>query len=303
VALACAVPPAERGEWKAPLGRDDPRVGRVYDPANDAFVTRDELVARAKLADWVLLGEKHDNPDHHQLQANFIQLLAREGLHPTIAFEMLSEDDRPKLELWHQTYPESVSAFADILDWKHSGWPDFEIYRPLFLAAISRQLPIEPANLSRSQLEALHGGLASMPETRRRELGLDAPLSAAARTSLADEIRQGHCGMANDAMVESMIDVQRARDAAFADALIRTGVPGVLIAGAGHVRRDRGVPLYLARREPDRHVLVIAFMEVGREPPARQELASAYDFVWWTPRLDDLDPCTRFRDQLEQLRR
>jgi len=264
-------------------------------------VTRDELIARAKLADWVLLGEKHDNPDHHQLQANLVQALAREGLHPAMSFEMLSEDDRPKLELWQKTYPESVSAFADILDWKHSGWPDFEIYRPLFLAAISRQLPIEPANLSRAQLEALHGGLAGIPDARRRELGLDAPLPAAARASLADEIRQGHCGMANEAMVASMVDVQRARDASFADALIRNGVPGVLIAGAGHVRRDRGVPLYLARREPDRHAVVIAFMEVGREPPDRTELAAAFDFVWWTPRLDDLDPCTRFKEQLQQL--
>jgi uncharacterized iron-regulated protein len=249
----------------------------------------------------VLLGEKHDNPDHHQLQADVIEALARGGLRPTLSFEMLSEDDRPELELWQQTDPGSVSAFADILDWKHSGWPDFELYRPVFAAAISRQLPIEPANLSRSQLQALHGGLARLPEARRRELALDAPLSATARESLADEIRQGHCGMADDAMVTAMIDVQRARDAAFADALIRSGVPGVLIAGAGHVRRDRGVPLYLGRRAPDRRVLVIAFMEVGREPD-RQELASAFDFVWWTPRVDDLDPCTRFKEQLERLR-
>ncbi|HXZ86405.1 MAG TPA: ChaN family lipoprotein, partial [Myxococcota bacterium] len=263
--------------------------------------TRDELVARARLADYVLLGEKHDNPDHHRLQAEVIQALAREGPRPTVAFEMLSDDDRPKLELWQKTDPESAAAFADIVDWKHSGWPDFELYRPVFEAAISRRLPIEPANLSKSQLQALHGGLASMPEVRRRELGLDAPLSARARESLADEIRTGHCGMANDALVDAMVDVQRARDASLAAALIRAGVPAVLIAGAGHVRRDRGVPLYLARRAPERRVLVVAFMEVGREAPDRSELTGAFDLVWWTPRVDDLDPCTRFKEELEKL--
>ena len=263
-------------------------------------MTRDALLARAKAADWVLLGEKHDNPDHHRLQGDVIEALAQDG-RPTVAFEMLSDDDRPKLELWRETAPGDVSAFADIVDWKHGGWPDFALYRPVFAAAISNRLPIEPANLSKTQLEALHGGLGRMPESRRRELGLDAPLSAAARESLADEIRQGHCGMANDAMVSAMIDVQRARDAAFADALVRSGVPAVLIAGAGHVRRDRGGPLYLARREPDRRVLAIAFLEVGREPPDREELAAAFDFVWWTPRLDDLDPCTRFKEELEKL--
>jgi uncharacterized iron-regulated protein len=303
LAIGCAMPAGESVEWRAPLGRDDPRVGQIYDAAKGAVVPRDELLARAKLADFVLLGEKHDNPDHHQLQAHLIQALARDDRRPAVAFEMLSDDDRPKLELWQQTDPKSVSAFGDILDWKHSGWPDFALYRPIFEVALARELPIEPANLSKGQLVALHGGLAALPEARRRALGLDAPLSPAARESLADEIREGHCGMANDALVATMVDVQRARDAMLADALLRAGPPAVLIAGAGHVRRDRGVPLYLARRAPERRVLAIAFVEVGRDGgPDLHDLVSAFDYVWWTPRVDDEDPCTRFKDELEKMR-
>jgi len=301
VALACAVPQGEKGSWHSPLGRDDPLVGRVYDPAADAFIDRDAAFARARLADWVLLGEKHDNADHHQLQADVIQSLARDGLQPAVAFEMLSDDDRPKLEVWHESSPESVSALGAALDWKDSGWPDFEIYRPVFLAAISRQLRIEPANLSKAQLAALHGGLDALPAARRHELGLDVPLPPAARASLADEIREGHCGMANDALVASMVDVQRARDASLADALVRAGVPAVLIAGAGHVRNDRGVPLYLAHRAPGRRVLSIAFVEVGPASADLHKFASEYDLVWFTPRVDDQDPCERFKDQLDKL--
>ena len=303
LALACAVPAGESGDWQSRLGRDDPRVGRIYDTGARAYVERDELLRRARLVDYVLLGEKHDNPDHHRLQAVVIQSLAREGSPPTLAFEMLSEDDRPALDQWRATRPEDVEALGEMLDWKASGWPPWEIYRPVFAAAVARQLPIEPANLSRADLEQLRkSGIAGLVPERKRRLALEPPLSGGARESLAQDIRDGHCGMADDDLVNAMIDVQRVRDATLADALLRSAVPAVLIAGAGHARKDRAVPLYVARREPERRVLAVAFVEVGHDSPAEiAELEAAFDFLWFTPRVDDLDPCDRFREQLEKL--
>ncbi len=279
-------------------------MGRIYDTSARAYVERAELLRRVHLADYVLLGEKHDNADHHRLQALVIQSLAREGGPPTIAFEMLSEDDRPKLDAWRKLRPEDVDALGEMLDWKSSGWPPWEMYRPVFAAAVARQLPIEPANLSRADLVQLRAsGISGMPPERKQRLALDPPLSGGARESLAQEIRDGHCGMADDGMVSVMIDAQRVRDATLAEALLRSSVPAVLIAGAGHARKDRAVPLYLARRAPERRVLSIAFMEVGHQTPeAIAELEQAFDFVWFTPRVDDLDPCDRFREQLEKMR-
>jgi uncharacterized iron-regulated protein len=303
-ALACAVPAGESGNWQSRLGLDDPRVGKIYDTQARAFVERDVLLQRAKTSDFVILGEKHDNPDHHHLQGTVIQYLAREGVPPSVAFEMLSEDDRPKLEAWHATHPEDVEALGDMLDWAHSGWPPWPIYRPVFLAAISRSLRIEPANLSRAQLAALRGkGLAGLPEAERRRLALDPPLPQEAQDSLVAEIREGHCGMADPHMIDAMIDIQRVRDATLADALLRVGVPAVLIAGAGHARKDRAVPLYVARRAPERRVLAVAFVEVSERATADQaDLERAYDFLWFTPRVDDLDPCERFKQELEKMR-
>jgi uncharacterized iron-regulated protein len=174
----------------------------------------------------------------------------------------------------------------------------------VFLAAISRRLAIEPANLSKADMASLRkSGIAGLAPARRQALALDPPLDAAARESLAQEIREGHCGMANDAMVDGMIDVQRVRDATLADSLLRSGVPAVLIAGAGHARKDRAVPLYLARRAPERHVLAIAFLEVGHRDPAEfQSLEKAFDFLWFTPRVDDLDPCERLKEELEKMK-
>ncbi|MFI5317710.1 MAG: ChaN family lipoprotein [Myxococcota bacterium] len=303
LAAACALPKGEPFDWQAKLGRDDPLAGQILDARTGAAITRDELGGRLRLADFILLGEKHDNPDHHRLQAWVIESLARDGSPPAIAFEMLSEDNRPALVEWRRLYPENLEALGEMLDWKHSGWPPWEIYRPVFAAVVSRQLAIEPANLSKQELAQLHrAGIESIPPERRTALALDPPLAGAARESLVQEIREGHCGVADDGMIAAMIDTQRVRDATLADALIRSPIPAVLIAGAGHVRKDRAVPLYVARRAPERRVISIAFVEVGPDAAARAELARDFDFLWFTPRVDDLDPCDRFREELEKMR-
>jgi uncharacterized iron-regulated protein len=278
-------------------------VGRILDTESGATISRDELIGRLELADVVLLGEKHDNADHHRLQASLIESLGSGQRRPAVAFEMLSPGDRPALDEWRKSGSGDVDALGEALDWSHSGWPPWPLYRPIFAAIAARGLAIEPANLSRDALARVrHSGVAGLSAATRRRLALDPPLSAAARESLAEEIREGHCGMADDAMVDLMIDVQRVRDATLADALLAGGEPAVLIAGAGHVRKSRAVPLYLARRAPQRRVASLAFLEVGPDPAEREEGLRDFDFVWFTPRVDDLDPCDRFREELEKMR-
>jgi hypothetical protein len=82
----------------------------------------------------------------------------------------------------------------------------------------------------------------------------------------------------------------------------------VLIAGAGHVRRDYGIPTYLARRTPDASVISVAFLEVSgdRLDPAAYTAQIGrptlpFDYVWFTPRVDDDDPCAAFTEQLKKL--
>ena len=112
-----------------------------------------------------------------------------------------------------------------------------------------------------------------------------------------------------------MIEAQRLRDAAMARALLAADVEGsdgaLLIAGTGHVARDRGVPLQLATRAPDARVVSVAFIEVRdamTDPFTPDGVSSegqtidAFDVVWFTPRVDDDDPCVKYRDALEGMR-
>ena len=298
--------------WQAPLGRDDALLGRIYDTAERRFVSPAQVIERARRSDLVLLGEKHDNPDHHRLQAWLIDALVRNGRRPAVAFEMIPRDRAGALAAALEAHPEDPDAIGAALDWAQSGWPDFTLYRPVFASALAARLPLVPGDLARAELARLrHGGLEALPQAERARLALDPPLSGEARRAIADEVRAAHCGMAPEAILDAMIDVQSARDAALADASLGPASEdgAVLIAGAGHVRRDRGAPIYLARRAPAKIVLALSFAEVPSGPaetgdPAERaaQLGPGFDLIWFTPRVDDEDPCKRFQRELEKLR-
>jgi uncharacterized iron-regulated protein len=108
-----------------------------------------------------------------------------------------------------------------------------------------------------------------------------------------------------------MVQVQRARDAQMAQSLIAAASAdgAVLVAGAGHVRSDYGIPVYLTAMAPGRQVVSIAFVEVDEpEPePNKYLLANAagrapFDYLWFTPRVDDQDSCEKFKAQFEKFK-
>ena len=61
--------------WRAPLEREHPLTGRIWDVRAARFVDSDALTRRLAGARYVLLGEKHDNPDHHQIQAALVRAM------------------------------------------------------------------------------------------------------------------------------------------------------------------------------------------------------------------------------------
>jgi len=307
LALTCVpVPP----RFDTTLRADDPLVGKVYDVRARAFIHSNEVIHRAASADFVLLGEKHDNPDHHRLQAWLIDQIALQRRQPAVVFEMIRVDRAEAL----RDAPRDPDAIATAVDWPHSGWPDFALYEPVFEAALAGGMPLAAGDLARDQLAPLRkNGLAALSPDERARLALDPGPSASQREALAAQVRDAHCGMVPDAMIEPMIDIQRARDAALADAMLgaATRHGAVLIAGGGHASRDGAVPLYLERRAPQRVVFALAFVEAPRDAEGAGEdlaqraaaLGEGFDVIWVTPRVDDEDPCSRFRHDLERMRK
>jgi uncharacterized iron-regulated protein len=285
--------------WQSSLHQDHPLVGRVWDARRGAFLSMSELEAEARGADFVLLGELHDNPDHHLLQARLIRALAQRGRRPALAFEMLDTSQQPAVDRAVSAAPRDPEALADAVAWDRSGWPPFSLYRPIFLAGMDAGLPIVAANLPRDLIrKAMREGLQAVDPALRARLEQEPPLSAEQLAELTAEMQAAHCGHLPPGMMPAFVLAQRLRDAQLSLRLARAaGEEGaVLIAGAGHVRVDRGVPAYLSKDAPGRSILSVAFREVqpGLLDPRSYE-ALPFDVVVFTPSAARADPCEGLR--------
>ena len=275
---------------------------RIYDLAAERFVGRADLIAALAGADFALLGERHDNPEHHRLQAELVSALQQAGSRPRpVAFEMIPAERQIEIVEHRRRHPGDATGLGEALGWDRSGWPDWRLnYAPIAQAAMDAGVEIVAADLSRSQIdEVMRRGPDALRAPFLRRTGLDRHLPPPLFAALQDEIQEAHCGVVPEEALGGMVQAQRARDAMLADRLAAVAgrAGGILIAGAEHVRRDRGVPRYLARLRPDARILSLAFVETD-QAQARLSRDLPYDFLWLTEPIERPDPCVEHREQL-----
>ncbi len=304
-----ALPPSP--PWAAPLDRDHPLAGQVWLPKEGRTVSPDELVAAMKTADFVLLGERHDNPDHHALQAWLVRRLIETGRRPAVAFEMFGTDKSAAIADYLKRAPADARGLGKATNWEATGWPAWRHYSPIAQAALDAGLPVLAANIPETEAKAMARRKPIDPD-RVGELGLDRPLPAPLHRALADEIRSSHCDMLPEAAVSPMLMAQRAKDGSMARAIAKAAMApdtdgAVLIAGSGHVRNDRGVPQALSWAAPGARSFSVAFIEAHPEttdPAAYAELygesAMPFDAVWFTARMGGEDPCAAFAEHMKK---
>lgn len=296
VLTSCASGRAGADRWVHPYGATDPEAGLVWNVAEHRAASEEELLADLARADFLLLGETHDNRDHHRLQARILEGLAQKsGRRLVVAFEMIEANWQDAVSAQLARDPGNAAALAEAVRWKDSGWPPFELYEPVFRAALAAGATIVAAGLPspRAREVSVHG-VSVLPASLRERTGLGEPMPEPLLRALEEELYVAHCGRLARDFVPRMVAVQRARDAFMADRLARTtgnGL-GVLVTGRGHARLDRGVPLYLRRLAPDRRLRAVGLIEVGSLPPEARA-AAPFDWLWFTPRAHPAghDPC------------
>ncbi len=209
-----------------------------------------DVAAALAPADLLLLGEQHDDPQHQERHRAVVQALAAQGRLAALALEM-AEQGASTAGLPRAADAATVRA---ALRWDEAGWP-WAAYGPAILAAVAQGVPVLGANLPR-------GGMrAAMADT-----ALDATLDPAALAAQRDAIRAGHCDLLPAGQLAPMARIQLARDRAMAATLVQAAVPGrtvVLLAGAGHVDTQLGVPRHLP---PGLQVRTVRWPASGRAP-------------------------------------
>jgi uncharacterized iron-regulated protein len=307
-AAAAEIPPVPPAS--APLGRDHALLGTIVRANSGERLTAPQFARIAADHAFVLLGEKHDNPDHHRLQAWTIDALVALDRKPAIAMEMLDDDQLAALTEYRSRPDADPAGLGAALNWQARGWPSWQTYAPIAASAFRAGLPILPGNLTRAETRTIgRTGLDALEPALRSRLESSPRLDSARKTSLTEELRASHCGQLPGSALPRMADLQWARDAQMATTL-REAVRGtgsataILIAGSGHVRTDRGVPWHLRETAPSQKALAVAFVEVAedRNDPRDYGLADRFNVLWFTARVDNDDPCVKFGGSLQRPR-
>lgn len=243
----------------------------------------DALLDRMREHDVVILGEVHDNPDHHAFQAEAIKALRPKA----VVWEMLTPVTADRINagwLEDETRREEARQMAQ------AGWPNFDMYQPLLDAG--RDIPVYGGLVRReSTVAVMEKGLGVAFGSEAAKYGLMVPLPADEQAAREADQFAAHCEAIPEDMLPRLVDVQRLRDAVLAQAVIRAeaeqGRPVAVITGNGHARRDRGIPVYLARVAPGLRVLSVGQSEEGR-------IDGVFDVVLDSPAAERDDPCAVF---------
>jgi uncharacterized iron-regulated protein len=266
----------------APEGRDHAQLGQIVELASGQVITPQQLVERLAKAPRVLVGEQHDNPDHHALQLWLSRELAAQRPQGSLLLEMLNPDQQARVE---QVQAEVRAGRAPrdtiaALAWQ-PGW-DWGLYGALVQYQLRQPYPLLAANLDRAEIMQIYRARPTLQGT--------ASAAPAVQEKLQADIRESHCGLLPDSQIPAMLAVQQQRDRRMAERLLAAPQPAMLLAGAFHVRKDLGVPLHLADLGAGEGNLVLILAEVGKQPAA-----DSADYVWYTAANAPEDHCAKLR--------
>ena len=247
-----------------------------------------------------LLGEVHDNAEHHRLRLEILRRAFAAGWRPVIAMEQFDRERQADIERARRERPrdaQHVISLATQSSGKTGGNWNWNFYRPFVELALEYEVPLIAANLSSADTSRVvrEGYTAVFDAQTLNALGLDQPIPPAVQTAQEREIELGHCNALPAKMVPVMARGQLARDAVMASIVNQRPNQGVvLLAGNGHVRRDIGVPHWLNAATRTR-TLVIGFLEQSRS----SQLDPAFVAVVRTAAAERVDPCIEFMQRMK----
>lgn len=249
---------------------------RVYDTKRRRFVDLETLIARiAREADIAYLGEFHNDPGTHQLQAAILEGVARRRDGKVVlSLEMFERDVQPQLDAYLAGSTDEGAFLA-----ASRPWPNYRgDYRPMVEFAKSRGWPVVGGNVPRrlASVVARRGltALDSLPEADRPFVATE---HACPRNEYWERFREtmgdmsGHGMQLTPEQVESMVwrtyEAQCVKDEAMAESIVRArAAHSTLVVhanGSFHSNYHLGTVERVQRRDRRARQVVVSFQPVA----------------------------------------
>lgn len=273
---------------------------RVYDTKRKRITDFEAMVASLAKADIVFLGEQHDDPRTHQLQAAVLEGIARrrEGA-LVLALEMFERDVQPSLD----AYLARNSAEPDFLAASRP-WPNYRTdYRPLVEFARTRGWPVVAGNVPRRLASLVsRGGLAALDTLTPEVRALIAKDISCPRDDYWDRFRETMGDMSGHGMqltpeqlqatVWRIYEAQCIKDETMAESVAEAftvrGLPVIHANGSFHSDYRLGTVSRVKRRLPRASIAVVSFVPVSDldqvDGKARRKLGDFVVFTLATPK-------------------
>ncbi len=226
--------------------------GRYYNPAAQHATSIEETLRRVAKYRVVLLGEHHDNAEHHRWHLHTIAALA--ALRPKIALglEMVPRRLQPVLDQWTRGKLREAE-FIKQLGWDTIWSFDIQYYLPLFHLARMQRIPLHALNVERELFnQVTREGWAAIPQNKREGITTPAPASKEylrflAASFLSHNPGRGAAPPQDGEKFARFVQGQLLWDRAMAEGLAKVArlenAPLVIgIMGSGHIVNRYGVP-------------------------------------------------------------
>jgi uncharacterized iron-regulated protein len=247
-------------------------LGKITDLRSGESLSPEQLLSRLAAQPRVIVGEKHDNPYHHQIELWLVENLPQRRPQGSVLMEMINPSQQAKVsqvKQWLQGNPRvRDSRVAELIDWQ-PGWK-WPLYGDLTMAAMRAPYPLWSANLDRDEIMAFY----QQPVFPQGQLSV----RPAVQKALEETIRTSHGGKIEPQQLHAMLAIQQQRDRRMAERLLAAPTPALLIAGGYHASKSVGVPLHVQDLQPTALPTVLMLAEPG--VPVDKQVA---DYLWVTP--------------------
>ncbi|WP_169565750.1 ChaN family lipoprotein [Neptunomonas japonica] len=281
-------------EWSAPLLQNHSLVGKIYSLDDKAFITEKALITDLQKSRYVLIGEKHDNEDHHRLELQLLESLLNKP-HTHVVFEMLTDKQQSKIALLTPT--DSKSQIHTKLAWNDKSWP-WKDYAPLIQRSLSKGANISAGNINRATIKQIYQQKNNDTLFNETPFKTLKNIPEVAKKQILNQVFESHCQLMSKAKLAPMMTIQLARDASMSNAMLTNQEPTILIAGSFHTQKNMGVPLHLRQvTKQTTKTVLLAEVRTNQSQPEDYVSLSEADYIWFTPKQVDKDYCESLREK------